>query len=388
MSAPETTLFVGMTVEQLWQPVPGGSGTYVTELARALSERPDVRLTGLAARPSGAPAVPLPSSMTVRHSRLPRWALYELWNRGRWTARLPSIRVSPAQGATDVLHATTWAIPPRTAPLAVTIHDLAFLREPSHFTRRGNAFFRRALATALDEADVVVVPSLTTAEDCIAHGFAPERLRVIHHGVQVPSVTDSEVARFREVHDLVRPYVLWCGAIEPRKNLANLLEAFGRLVNQDDAGLDLVLVGPVGWGGASAEVAARAARLPPGRVHMLGRLAPLELHRAYAGALVFCFPSIWEGFGMPVLEAMAHGTPVVTSIGTSMQEVSPAGALLVDPLSPDDIVRGLREAVDRRAELSAAAVRNAARFTWERSAEMHVAAYRDAVNRRQRRVRA
>jgi len=366
-------LSVAMTVEQLWQSTPGGSGTYIAELARALAERPDVTLSGIAARRSGPAARPLPAGMNVHHSPLPRAALYETWSR---------LRQRPgARGRSDVLHATTWAIPRRTAPLAVTVHDLAFLRDPTHFTSRGNTFFRRALAIVRYEADVVVVPSTITAADCAAEGIEAARIRVIHHGVRAPTVTATEEQRFRDARGLIRPYVLWCGTLEPRKNLATLLDAYRALL-ADAPDLDLVLVGPAGWGSAAADVAARVEQLPSGRAHLLGQLGEVDLHRAYAGARVFCFPSTWEGFGMPVLEAMAHGVPVVTSAGTSMEEISPQGAILVDPLSADEVAAGLLAAVGpRHDELSAGARANAARFTWERAAQLHVEAYRAALTR-------
>jgi len=377
--AEPSPLSVAMTVEQLWQSAPGGSGTYVSELAHALAFDTGIALTGLAARATGPGTLPLPSTMPVHHSPLPRPALYELWsrNRGRRTTSghpRPRSRWRP-----DVLHATTWAIPPHVAPLVVTIHDVAFLRDPSHFTRHGNAFFRRALQIARDEAEIVVVPSAVTAADCLDSGIEESRIRVIHHGVRAPTVSGLEVRDFRAAHGLSRPYVMWCGTLEPRKNLPTLLDAYGALLDEDPD-LDLVLVGPTGWGGSADEVESRVRRLPSGRAHLLGRLDSPDLHRAYAGARAFCFPSTWEGFGMPVLEAMAHGVPVVTSAGTSMAEISPGGAILIDPLSADEIAAGLVAATgSRHDDLSAAATDNAARFSWERSAHLHVQAYRDAL---------
>lgn len=380
--AEPSPLSVAMTVEQVWQPAPGGSGTYVSELARALAERSDVRLLGLAARRSGPESLPLPPSMTVHHSPLPRPALYELWSRNRRRRPASDRAVVRSRRGPDVLHATTWAIPPRTAPLVVTIHDVAFLRDPSHFTARGNAFFRRALRIAQDEADVVVVPSDVTASDCVAHGIERSRIRVVPHGVRAPAVAEHDALAFRLAHGLDRPYVMWCGTLEPRKNLGTLLDAY-RAVADEVPDLDLVLVGPRGWGGSAGEVEERVGLLPAGRTHLLGRLGLADLHRAYAGARAFCFPSLWEGFGMPVLEAMAHGIPVVTSAGTSMAEISPAGAILVDAHSPDDVAEALIAASGpRHDELSAAATANAARFSWDRSADLHVEAYRAATGDR------
>lgn len=274
-----------LTVEQLWQPVPGGSGSYVAELARALAERRDVRVQGLAAchrdlGPGPGPRVP------VRHVPVPRRVLYPLWS----ASRGPLPGALGAGKRPDVLHATTWAIPPRVAPLVVTVHDLAFLRDPGHFTRHGSRYFRRALRITRAEADLVVVPSEATARDCSDQGIEPDRIMVIPHGVRIPTVGPAQISAFRRAHRLDRPYVLWTGTLEPRKNLAALL-AGHTIVREQRSDLDLVLVGPTGWGRTTREVEAALAATA-GRVHWLGRLSAGDLHRAYAGATVFCYPSL------------------------------------------------------------------------------------------------
>ena len=242
----DAPLSAAMTVEQLWQPVPGGSGTYIRELATALVDHGRVRLSGVRAR--GRSSTPLdrrglPARMELRTSALPRRAMYEAWSRLR-LPRLPGPRP-------DVVHATTWAIPPRSAPLVVTVHDLAFQRTPEHFTPRGVAFFDRALQIVTKEADIVVVPSVATRNDVVAAGIAADRVRVIPHGVTALPVSEGDVAAFQDRQGLQRPYVMWCGAIEPRKNLGVLLDAFAVLVDETD--LDLVLAGPDGWGGAAED---------------------------------------------------------------------------------------------------------------------------------------
>lgn len=348
------TVRVALTIEQLWQPVPGGSGTYVRELVGALRAGGGVDIVGIAARHGGPPpsgALPVP----VRTARLPRRLLYDAWQGRRSRRSVPP--------DVDVVHATTWAIPPRTAPLVVTVHDLAFLRAPEHFTPRGNRFFRRALEIVRDEADVVVTPSELTALDCVEQGIERDRLRVVPLAAEVPTVTAEEVAAFRAEHGLGdRPYALWCGTVEPRKNVATLLRAF----EQVDAALDLVLVGPTGWG--SVDLEAPAARLGD-RLRVLGRLPTDQLHAAYAGARVFAFPSTWEGFGLPVLEAMAHGVPVVTSRGTSMAEFSSDAALLVDPLDADALAGAIVEAAGpRHDDLAALGLVVAGAHTWAQTA--------------------
>lgn len=366
-----TPVRVGVTVEQLWQPTPGGSGTYVQELVAGLHDRADVDVLGLAARGHTAHAG-LPDDLPVRTAAVPRRPMYEAWRRLPVGPVVPAL-VGPATGDLDVVHATTWAVPPTSAPLVVTVHDLAFLRDASHFTRHGAAFFRSALRTTRRRAAAVVVPSRTTADDCVRHGVAADRIHVVPHGVRPHPVTAADVDAWRAGRRLDGPYVLWCGTLEPRKNLERLVAAHAASAVARD--LDLVLVGPQGWGGTSDRL--RAMLETGRRVHVLGRLSDHDLACAYAGAAVLAFPSLWEGFGLPVLEALAHGTPVVTSAGTSTAElVTPACGVLVDPTSEAAVAAGLDEAVRRRDELAAGALDQAARYDWSASVAAHAELYR------------
>src|SRR5688572_7666564 len=199
-----------MTVEQCWQPVPGGSGTYIRELVREYAAMPELAVTGLAAwHPESSPVLQ-ELELPVRRLPLPRAALYEAWQR---------VRLPRAGRGADVVHATTWAVPGSRVPLVVTVHDVAFLDDPEHFTPRGVWFFRRGLDIARSHAAAVIVPSHATRDDCIAAGIAVERLHVVPHGVRTPATTPEQVAAFRQRFGLHRPYVLWAGTREPRKNL-------------------------------------------------------------------------------------------------------------------------------------------------------------------------
>ncbi|GEK21651.1 glycosyltransferase family 4 protein [Cellulomonas xylanilytica] len=358
-------LRVALTVEQVWQRTPGGSGTYVVELSRALSEQPGVDAVGIAAWHREPPPSAWPVTIPVRRAPLPRRALYDAWQQ----LHLP--RAEHLVRGTDVVHATTWAIPPTRRPLVVTVHDLAFLHDRSHFTARGNAFFRRALDRVRDDAAAVVVPSQVTADECVAERIDAARITVVPHGARVTRPSAAALADWRRRHGVVRDYVLWCGTVEPRKNLPTLLAAYQQAALAD---LDLVLVGPQGWG----RLPATGAELDHGRVHVLGSLDRPDLDAAYAGARAFCFPSIREGFGLPVLEAMHHGVPVVTSAGTACAEVAGDAALLVDALDVDALAEALVEATGaRHDELAARSTQRAAAFSWERSAETTVSVYRE-----------
>lgn len=364
------TMRVAMTVEQCWHRVPGGSATSILRLARAIGPVGDVDLVGVAARhPSPAPSAFAPP-IPVAHLPLPRLALYETWH------ALGRPRVELATGPVDLVHATAVAVPGCRAPLVVTIHDLAFLADPSHPTRHGLRFFRRGTELARRRARLVMVPSEATAEECRAAGFEPGRIRVVPWGVDVVPVAEADIDAMRGRYRLDRPFVLFVGTIEPRKNLRRVVEAFARLGRDD---LDLVLVGAEGWN----EDLGPLLEAVPGRVRALGFVAPDALAPLYASASVVAYPSLREGFGLPVLEAMAQGAPVVTSRGTATEEVAGDAAVLVEPTSVTSIADGLDRVLsdaDGVEELRRAARARASERTWAATAEATVEVYREALD--------
>lgn len=359
---------VAITLEQFWHRVPGGTATAVWAMARALAER-DLDLVGVSAWNKTKPDVRFRLPFAIEWLPLPRVALYPAWHRFRRP------KVEAATGPVEVIHATTFAIPPKSAPLVVTIHDLAFLHSPDHHTARGRRFFERGLELALSDADVVVCPSRVTADDCIAHGFQPERVRVVPWGVEVVAVSEDDVAETLAAFEITRPYILWTGTIEPRKNLGRLVEAFLSM----DTDTELVLAGPQGWNEDLSRLLARAA----GRIRSLGYVQPDELAALYSGASIFCYPSLLEGFGLPVLEAMAQGAPVVTSRGTATEEAAGGAAVLVDPQDTRSIADGMMELLEDRSKaalMSAAGRARANGLTWASCAERMHAVY-DEVSR-------
>ena len=354
---------VAYTIEQCWHRVPGGTAVAAVETARALMEG-GIEPIGVAARHSSPPRPPYAPPMSVHHLPLPRFALYDAWH----YLRRPV--VERATGPVGAIHATTIAIPPRSAPLIVTIHDLAFVHGPTHFTARGLRFFRRGLDLAHRDADLIVCPSEATARDCIAAGFERERVAIVPLGVSSEPASEGEIERVRRHYSLDRPYVMWTGTIEPRKNLARLLVAYRSL----GVDLDLVLVGPKGWNQDLDSLVGEDRA----QIKVLGFVPQTDLGPLYAGATVFCFPSLLEGFGFPVLEAMAQGTPVVTSGRTSTEELARDAGVLVDPTDPDDIARGVRSVLEDDAlarRLRDAGRARSATYTWERTAELMAACY-------------
>jgi glycosyltransferase involved in cell wall biosynthesis len=356
---------VALTLEQCWHRVPGGTATSILGLAGALGARGDVDLVGVAARHRAPPPQPFVPPVDVRQLPLPRQVLYESWHSPlRWPP------VQRATGAVDVVHATAVAMPPAGgAGLVVTIHDLAFLADPSAFTRHGVRFFRRGTELARAEADLVVVPSEATAAECRADGFDPDRIRVVPWGHDGRPATAEQVAEVRGRLGLPERYVLFVGTLEPRKNLRRLAAAWRRTGGD----VPLVLAGPPGWGDAGVT--------GPG-ILPVGFVAGAERDALYAGAAAVAYPSIREGFGLPVLEAMAQGAPVLTSLGTATEEVAGDAAVLVDPLDTDAIARGLEQLLGdaaAAARLGQRARERAAGFTWQRSAAGYEAAYAEVL---------
>ncbi|MEO6629599.1 MAG: glycosyltransferase family 1 protein [Aquihabitans sp.] len=363
---------MAVTVEQCWHRVPGGTATSILGTLEALSRREDLDVVGVAARHGEAAPGPFTPPVAVRHLPLPRLALYESWHGLRWPP------VERATGPVDVVHATAIAVPPSRAPLVMTIHDLAFLADASLATKHGNRFFRRGTELARRHAQLVLVPSEATATECRAAGFDADRLRVVPWGTTPVNAAAADVKATLVRFGLSRPYVLFVGTIEPRKNLAGLLGAMARLAGRE---IDLVLVGPDGW---NEDLDAKVRVLDGSgiRVHRLGFLAPADLSPLYAGAAVFCFPSLREGFGMPVLDAMAHGVPVVTSTGTATAEVAGDAGLLVDPLDHEAIGLAVARVLDDpslAADLSARGRARASTYTWDRTAALTAAAYAEVA---------
>jgi len=278
--------------------------------------------------------------------------MYEGWHRLGW----------PRSGSNaDVVWAPAMAVPPHTGPTVVTVHDVDFLEHPERLSRRGASFFPRAWQAALERADVMAVPSAVVGHAVQKHGADPDKIEVVPWGVDAAPADPSRIEAMRDRLDLAVPFVLWVGTVEPRKNLGGLVAAMAAI----DA--SLVVVGPDGWGVDLDNVLAPLGN----RAIRLGRLDRADLDAVYALATVFAFPSFDEGFGLPVLEAMAQGTAVVTSLNTSTEEVARGAAILVDPHDASSIRSGVLAALDDatlRTDREAAGRRRAAEASWQHTA--------------------
>jgi glycosyltransferase involved in cell wall biosynthesis len=356
-------LRVAFTLEQCWHDVPGGTAIAALEVARRLATRTDeVELVAVAGRHARPPAAPYVPPMPVQMLPLARPYLYETWNRWDWP------RVEAATGPIDVCHSTT-SIPGATRfPSVVTVHDVAFVHAPDRFTRRGARVLTAGLERCRD-ADAVLVPSRSTRDDLVALDFDPDVIRVVPWGVVVGGVGPGDIDRVRRAHALPDRFVLFVGTIEPRKNLQRLARAVGRLADP----IPLVVAGPIGWGDAPD--------LHPS-TRLLGFVPAEDLAALYAAATVFAYPSLEEGFGMPVAEAMAQGAPVVTGAGTATEEVAGGAAVLVDPNDVGAIAAGIERAIAESVELSERGLRRAAELSWDATVDATVDAYRWVAGRR------
>lgn len=374
---------VALNLEQLLHPAPGGIGRQTAELTRLLPER-GVEVVPFVARHSRAQvrealhAADLDGLDPVVLS-LPRPVLYDAWHvLGR-----PRLEAWARLRAVDVVHAPSVAVPPRgRTPLVVTVHDAAPVLFPETFSRRGRWFHARGMAAAKQRADLVITVSEAAADELVHHaGFAREQLRVVHNGVELREATDDEVAAARARHGLTaKPYVLFVGTLEPRKNLAGLVDAFAKLVDETELPHVLAVAGPEGWVTRDA-VPATAARLGA-RLQMLGPVAGRDLWGLYRGAEVFAHPSHHEGFGLPVLEAMAQRRAVVCSDIPVLREVSGGHARLVPPDDTDAWAHALTELLGdaaARARMGAEGRTWAEGFSWARCADATAAVYREAV---------
>jgi glycosyltransferase involved in cell wall biosynthesis len=295
--------------------------------------------------------------------------LARLWHR----LRLP-IPVEVATGPLDVFYSPDFTLPPTVGitRTLLTVHDLSFMHHPDAFVPSLQHYLEKVVPRSIDRADLVLADSAHTRSDLITlFGVSPEAVRVIHPGVDSrfrPEPDPDERERLRERYGIGdKPYVLSVGTLQPRKNYVRLIEAFAQFQTETDGKTQLLIAGGRGW--LYDDILAEAKRHED--VQLLGFVADEDLPALYRGATLFAFISLYEGFGLPVLEAMACGVPVVCSNTSSLPEVAGDSALLVDPLSPDELTEalirvsgeeGLRQAMIHQG------LARAADFTWERSA--------------------
>ena len=352
-----------------------GISVYLSNLLRQLAHVNDgLRyhvLLGDGRLPEGAEG--LPASRSAVHTRRP--LVRVLWEQSVLPVVLRRLHA-------DLLHAPAFVGPLLApCPQVITVHDLSFLRFPEFF-RRGNRLYLSVMTrlTCRRAAAVIAVSDFTAGEVTTLLGVPAERVHTIYHGVdpRFRPLPPQDVARFRAEMGLPERFVLFLGTLEPRKNLLRLVRAFAQLREPD---LHLVLAGGRGW--FYEEIFAEVERLAlTERVHFPGYVTAEALASWYNAAHAFAYVSTYEGFGIPVLEALACGVPTLTASTTSLPEAAGEGALTVPPDDEPAIVEGLRRLLSDealRAALRGRGLAHAARFSWNETARQTIELYRQIL---------
>lgn len=345
---------------------PAGVGQYIAHLVAAYTQEfPEDTVTALVPRGQalvGAQLVELiPSGLSSAR---------RLWFEHTRLAR--TIRAVPH----DVVHFPDYQRPRgEVGPAVVTVHDLAAFLHPETFPKRTAQVKRTLMRMAVRRARRIIVPSFAIQQDLVACLRVPaDTIAVVPHGVAAPPVLGPLPA--------APPYFLYVGTLEPRKNLVRLVEAYRRLAQDHPDVPDLRLIGGRGWL-VDPILAALGRAGSPGRIIEMGYVGREDLWGWLHGAVAFCYPSLYEGFGLPILEAMAAGTPVLTANCGATAEVAGDAAVLVDPLRVDAMADGMRRLwqspdADRARAIQQGRERAAA-FTWERTAHATRQVYQQAA---------
>ena len=347
-----------------------GTETYTFQIVQALlSEAPDLAYR-LYFNAESAPAG-LPETAQLRPIPFPR-----LWTHLRLSAEMLS-------RAPDLLFVPAHVVPLMHPKSIVTIHDLGYLIHPEAHPRRQRVMLNATTRWSTREATHIIAPSEATAQDIRNHLHVPEgRITVIHHGVgsEFAPAPSSEVQRVRQQYGLSKRYVLAVGTRQPRKNYNRLAQAVRTLLSQGHD-VDLVLAGKPGWISDRLDQELQTVGLGE-RLRLLDYVAAGDLPALYSGAAIAAMPSLYEGFGLPLLEAMACGTPTVASNRASLPEIAGGASLLFEAMDSDELSRALlaiMENPELHGKLRSAGIQRAARFTWSNAAVQTASVFRSAL---------
>jgi glycosyltransferase involved in cell wall biosynthesis len=355
----------------------GGPETYERELIKGLARQDTVNEYRIYAfEPAAAACLgPLPDNFRLR----------VLWPRNRWISLTTSLPAMMTRDAVDVLHGALFAPPICLAPLVFTMHDASPITRPDFFApevyRRLNPLVRKGLRRA---RVILCVSNDTLTSTAEITGIDRSRMRVVPHGVDARFKQLARGAARAELGDklgLPEDYFLYVGKIMARKNIVRTIEAYAKFIASTGAKTQLVLAGKRLYD--TADVDETIARLGlEGRIVELGYVPDALLPALYAGSKAFVYATLWEGFGLPILEAMASGAPVITSNVASAPEVAGDAALLVDPYQVDEIAAAMiRIHTDEslRDSLVSAGLKRCKAFTWDSTARLTIDAYAAAT---------
>ena len=354
-----------------------GIGTYIRQLLEAMARRPesaDYRFRVYLRQGDRELLSGLPERFETVSEDSPGYSVAELT---RFAWRLWRDRL-------DLFHATHYVLPPLLRGRAVvTIHDIIHLLYPQFLPSRAAHFYARfMIRRALSRADRIITVSYNSKRDLVDYFDVPSaRIEVIYNGVSTrfhPDVPAAERARVAAKHGLPVPYLLFLGGEKPHKNLQGVVRAFAEALRRAPLPHVLVLAGPPPRNQLRLEALVAALDLKP-RVFLPGLVEEEDLPGLVAGADVLLYPTLYEGFGLPVVEAMACGTPVLTSSNSALQEIAGGYAYLVDPMDVDAIARGIVAlATDEkvRADFRELGKKRALDFSWDKAAERTLEVYR------------
>ena len=357
-----------------------GIGSYIRNLLDAMGRRPEAaryRFRVYARRADRDAMPPLPGNFEVVEEDSPGYSLGELT---RFAFRLYRDRL-------DLFHATHYVLPPLRSRAVVTIHDIIHLLYPQFLPNRAALVYARVMIRrALRRADRIITVSYNSKRDLVDYfGIVPSQVDVIYNGVSPefrPDVPEAERERVARTYGLRRPYLLFLGGEKPHKNVQNVVRAFGEARRmRPDLPHVLVLAGPMPKNPARIDALISALDLS-GAIARPGRIEDDDLPGLFAGADALLYPTLYEGFGLPVVEAMACGTPVLTSSTSALQEIAGGYAYLVDPLDVDAIARGillLSTDVKVRADFVELGRKRALDFSWDKAAERTLEVYAEAL---------
>lgn len=353
-----------------------GIGRYTRELVAALLSLEGPHQYTIFAAAGGLKDDDWRMELQRRDVRLRTLPLNDDWLARLWhRLRLP-IPVEVVTGPLEVFYSPDFALPPTvgSTETLLTVHDLSFMHHPGAFVPSLQRYLERVVPRSIDRADLVLADSAHTRADLTTlFDVSPEDVKVIYPGVDSRFQPESEPGERERLHDRYgigirdEPYVLSVGTLQPRKNYVRLIEGFIQFQEETGTSAHLLIAGGRGW--LYDDILAEAQKYES--VRLLGFVEDEDLPALYRGANVFAFTSLYEGFGLPVLEAMACGTPVVCSNTSSLPEVAGDSALLVDPQSPDELIEAMIRAFGDeglREEMVDRGLAQAAGFTWERSA--------------------
>ena len=288
--------------------------------------------------------------------------------------QLHLVNIENFSGDVDLFHTSDWVEPKAKAPKVTTIHDLIVYKYPEYLNKKIVETQKKKLTWVSQESKAIIADSESTKKDIVEYlGISPSRIHVVYLGIDqnFKPVSTHKIQEVTQRFHLVGQYVLCVGTREPRKNLDRVLSAF-EMLGKDD--ISLVIVGNPGWG---QDIKPRA------NVKMLNYVSREELVALYSGAACFVYPSLYEGFGLPILEAMACEILVVTSQKGSLGELAKDHAIVVEPESVDAIHEGIKKALNmtasKKSDIIKRAKKYAATFTWEETARKTLEIYKSII---------